>query len=81
MADIPDKIKENVRAVLLSKTDGKGVLVNDFLRDYKNILKEPLMYKSLGYSNLPEFLKAIPDICRYSHELINSAVLTIFIWL
>ena len=68
MANIPDKIKENVRAVLLSKTDGKGVLVNDFLRDYKSILREPLMFSSLGYSNLPEFLKAIPDVCRYLTE-------------
>ena len=65
MGEIPNKIRENVRAVLLSKTDGKGVLVNDFLRDYKRILQEPLMYSSLGYSNLPEFLKAIPDVCRY----------------
>ena len=64
MGEIPNKVKENVRAVLLSKTDGKGVLTTDFLRDYKSILKEPLMFKSLGYPSLKEFLNAIPDVCR-----------------
>ena len=61
---IPDDIKENVRAVLLSKTDGSGILVSTFLKDYRSIIHKPLMYKDLGYQTLEKFIKDIPDVCR-----------------
>lgn len=62
---IPDEIKENVRAVLLSKTDGSGILVSAFLKDYKAMIFEPLRYKAYGYETLEKFINDIPDVCRY----------------
>ncbi|XP_053405114.1 uncharacterized protein LOC123566395 [Mercenaria mercenaria] len=66
--DIPDSIKENVRAVLLSKTDGSGILVSTFLKDYKSIIHKPLMYKDYGYQTLEKFIKDIPDVCRLEYS-------------
>lgn len=62
--EIPAAVKENVRAVLLSKTNGSGILVSSFLSDFKSIIHQPLRFKELGYDNLEAFIKAIPDVCR-----------------
>ena len=62
-AEVPALVKKNVRSVLLSK-DG-GVLVSQFARDYKGLLNEQLRFKDLGFNNMNEFIKAIPDVVRY----------------
>lgn len=62
--EIPENIKENVRAVLLSKTDGNGILVSNFLNDYKTYVHQPLKYKDLGYKSLEAFINSLPDVCR-----------------
>lgn len=59
---VPDQVKRNIRAVLLSKVG--GVLVSDLVKDYKSLLKESLRFKDLGFSNIKEFVEAIPDVCR-----------------
>ena len=63
MANIPDRVKKNVRAVLLSKQG--GVLVSNFTKDYKALLQEPLHFKDLGFTTIKEFIDAIPDVVRY----------------
>lgn len=60
---VPDNVKRNVRAVLLSKVG--GVLVSDLVKDYKSLLKEPLRFKDLGFSSIKEFVDAMPDVCRW----------------
>ncbi|XP_005091642.2 uncharacterized protein LOC101850625 [Aplysia californica] len=59
---IPEEVKKNVRAVLLSRTG--GVPLNQFLYDYQKLLCEPLMFKPLGFSSLHKFMEAIPDVAR-----------------
>ncbi|KAL3865760.1 hypothetical protein ACJMK2_043117 [Sinanodonta woodiana] len=68
--EISDNIKRNIRSVLLSKYDGKGILVGEFLQEYKKLLKEPLQFKSLGFETLQKFIEAMPDVIRldYSNE-------------
>lgn len=63
MTTIPDHIKKNARAVLLSKVG--GILVSDFCKDYKSLLREQLNYKQLKYNNINDFIKAMPDVVRY----------------
>lgn len=65
---VPDNIKEDVRAVLLSKTDGTGILVSKFLSDYKSFVHNMLKYKEMGFSGLQAFLEAIPDVCRLEYS-------------
>ncbi|KAK3098354.1 hypothetical protein FSP39_018711 [Pinctada imbricata] len=66
MASVPDNIKKNVRAVLLSKQG--GVLVSDFTKDYKSLLKEQLRFKDLGFSTLKELIDAIPEVVRLEFD-------------
>lgn len=63
MTTVPDHIKKNVRAVLLSKVG--GILVSDFCKDYKSLLREQLNYKQLNFDNINDFIKAMPDVVRY----------------
>ncbi|XP_048733674.2 uncharacterized protein LOC125649880 isoform X2 [Ostrea edulis] len=63
---VPDQVKRNIRAVLLSKVG--GVLVSDLVKDYKSLLKESLRFKDLGFSNIKEFVEAIPDVCRLEYD-------------
>ncbi|XP_062575711.1 uncharacterized protein LOC134237599 [Saccostrea cucullata] len=63
---VPDQVKKNIRAVLLSKVG--GVLVSDLIKDYKSLLKEPLRFKDLGFSSIKEFVDAIPDVCRLEYD-------------
>ncbi|KAL4227975.1 hypothetical protein ACF0H5_013413 [Mactra antiquata] len=65
---VPDNVKENIRAVLLSKTDGTGILVSQFLRDYKSYVQETLCIRDLGYDGIEKFLKDIPDVCRLEYS-------------
>ena len=65
MTTVPDHIKKNVRAVLLSKVG--GILVSDFCKDYKSLLREQLNLKQLGFNNLNELIKALPDVVRCAH--------------
>nr|XP_022331627.1 uncharacterized protein LOC111129501 isoform X2 [Crassostrea virginica] len=63
---VPDNVKRNVRAVLLSKVG--GVLVSDLVKDYKSLLKEPLKFKDLGFSTIKEFVEAMPEVCRLEYD-------------
>ena len=69
---IPDHIKDNVRAVLLSKTDGSGVLVSGFLRDYKAMLHESLQFRNYGFQTIQDFIEALPDVCRWLKIITTS---------
>lgn len=64
--EVPDNVKRNVRAVLLSKVG--GVLVSDLVKDYKSLLKEPLRFKDLGFSTIKEFVDAMPEVCRLEYD-------------
>jgi hypothetical protein len=60
--EVPEEMKRNLRAVLLSKD--RGVALEDLCRDYENFVNQPLCIKELGYQNLEAFLRAIPDAAR-----------------
>ncbi|GFR96343.1 tudor domain-containing 7 protein [Elysia marginata] len=59
---VPEEIKRNVRAVLLSKVG--GVHLNSFIKDYKSLVLEQFDYRGLGFETLQAFLKTIPEIAR-----------------
>ncbi|CAC5366100.1 unnamed protein product [Mytilus coruscus] len=61
-SEFPENIKRNVRAVLLSKVG--GILVSDFSRDYKNLLKEQLNWRQIGFDNMNDLIKAMPEVVR-----------------
>ena len=59
---IPDIVKKNVRAVLLSKIG--GVVAAQFLKDYKHLVQEKLNYVEYGFPDIESFIKAIPEYAR-----------------
>jgi hypothetical protein len=59
-----EKLKKEVRSVLLSQTDGKGIPANMFIKIYKNLLMKPLNYRELGHRNLADLLSSMPDVAR-----------------
>ena len=61
--EIPDNVKRNVRAVLLSKIG--GVETDKFNSDYKALLGEHFPFRKLGYQTLNQGLQAMPDVVRY----------------
>ena len=58
---VPEDIKKNVRAVLMSK---KGIALNRFLQDYKELICVPLKFRELGFSSLHDMMESIPDVAR-----------------
>ncbi|XP_063433919.1 uncharacterized protein LOC134715580 isoform X2 [Mytilus trossulus] len=62
MGTVPENIKRNVRAVLLSKVG--GILVSDFSKDYKSLLKEQLNWRQIGFDNMNDLIKAMPEVVR-----------------
>ncbi|XP_041367786.1 uncharacterized protein LOC121382278 [Gigantopelta aegis] len=63
---IPDIVKKNVRAVLLSKIG--GVVAAQFLKDYKHLVQEKLNYVEYGFPDIETFIKAIPDYARFEYS-------------
>ena len=59
MPDV-DKVKRNVRAVLLSSKHGCSP--RQLLNDYKHLMGECLPFESLGYASLMDFVFHIPDV-------------------
>ncbi|XP_050400355.1 uncharacterized protein LOC126817428 [Patella vulgata] len=66
MGEIPNDMKVNVRAVLLSQEG--GVLVSQFIKDYKHLIQKTLPYKNHGFDNLEDFFKAMPDVVRLEYS-------------
>lgn len=60
--DIPQNIKTNVRAVLLSKVG--GIYLDHFLEEYHNLVNKPLLYQRFGFNNIEAFIRSIPDAAR-----------------
>ena len=60
---VPEEIKKLIRSVLLSVVG--GIKVSDVPRQYKLITNENLNWTSLGYKNLIELLREIPDVARF----------------
>ena len=63
--EIPQNVKINVLAVLLSNGRDKGVNLDTFCETFQKIMKEQLHYQALGYRSLMEFFQAMPDVVRY----------------
>ena len=61
-SQVPEEIKRNVRAVLLSKVG--GVPMGMFIKDYKSLVLAQLDYRGLGFQTLQAFFKSIPEIAR-----------------
>lgn len=72
---IDEGLKNNVRAVLLSKIG--GVLMTDFLRDYAELVQKPLKFQELGFKSLETFFRAIPDTARLEYSP-NDKTMRIF---
>ncbi|XP_046545662.1 uncharacterized protein LOC124255787 isoform X2 [Haliotis rubra] len=64
---IPDDVKKNVRAVLLSKTGG-GVLVSDFKKDYRRLINSKIFIEHYGFNNIKDFVEAIPEYARLEYS-------------
>ncbi|KAK3801754.1 hypothetical protein RRG08_043770 [Elysia crispata] len=62
-SQVPEEIKRNVRAVLLSKVG--GVPMGMFIKDYKSLVLAQLDYRGLGFQTLQAFFKSIPEIASY----------------
>ena len=60
--DIPDDLKKEIRAVLLSKVGGTSE--KDFTKDYKNLCRKRFEYSKYGFKNAGQLLLAIPDIVK-----------------
>ncbi len=55
-----DEAKKNVRSVLLPHS--KGLLINDFAREYREFDLPPIQYRKLGFPSLLDLLRAWPDV-------------------
>ncbi|XP_071115796.1 uncharacterized protein [Haliotis cracherodii] len=64
--NIPEDVKKNVRAVLLSKIG--GVLVSDFRKDYRNLTNKKLFIENYGFDNYKDFVEAIPEYARLEYS-------------
>jgi len=60
---LPENIKQEIRSVLLTSTD--GVAVNKFMQDYERLTFTKLNTLNYGYSNILKLLQSIPDVVRY----------------
>ena len=60
--EIPDAVKRNIRAVLLSKIG--GVPLDKFGKDYRELLGQPFPFRDLGYPTLKQCLASIQDAVR-----------------
>ncbi|XP_064620543.1 uncharacterized protein LOC135483511 isoform X2 [Lineus longissimus] len=69
-----ETLKKEVRSVLLSQTDGKGIPQHRFIKHYRDLLMKPLNYIALGHQNLVELLETMPDVARIEyHPKTNDA--------
>ncbi|KAK6178965.1 hypothetical protein SNE40_011432 [Patella caerulea] len=66
MGEISNDMRVNVRAVLISQEG--GVLVSQFMKDYKRLVQKNLPYKNHGFDNLEDFFKAMPDVVRLEYS-------------
>ncbi|GAB1597772.1 uncharacterized protein LOC115217252 isoform X3 [Argonauta hians] len=55
-----EDIKKKIRALLISSQS--GVPLFNFLKDYYDIIGEPLKFRDLGYFDLEDFLMDMPDV-------------------
>ncbi|XP_014769169.1 tudor domain-containing protein 5 isoform X3 [Octopus bimaculoides] len=55
-----EDIKKKIRALLISSQS--GVPLFNFLKDYYDIIGEPLKFRDLGYFDLEDFLLDMPDV-------------------
>lgn len=61
--EIPESLKNNIRAILLSRSG--GISLSEFVSDYCDYHGEPPRFRDFGFSSLQEFLKLLPDVARY----------------
>ena len=54
--------KLSVKAVLTSSASVLGL--NDLIRDYRELNGSDIPFRKLGFSNLLDFLRSIPDTVR-----------------
>lgn len=61
---VPPNVAKMTRAVLLSSS--RGVLLQRFCRDYRNLSFEAFPWRSLGYASPADMLQAMPDVVRFT---------------
>jgi len=61
---IPDTLKKDLRAVLLSKSG--GVELNRILSDYKKFVGSSLPLREYGYNSVQRLLENLPDVAQYA---------------
>ena len=59
---VPDDVKKNLRAVLLSAS--QGVPLTELIRDYKKFVGKHLDVRGLGFTDLSRLLENVPDVAR-----------------
>lgn len=62
--EIPENVKVNILAVLLSNGRDKGTKLDAFCQTFQTVMKEQLHYQALGYHYLMDFFQAMPDVVR-----------------
>ena len=59
---VPEVVKKQMRSVLMSSEN--GVKLSNFVRDYSDLVHEPLPFKKYGFPNLVSMMLSVQDVCR-----------------
>ena len=59
---LKDKVKKDIRALLISAP--RGVPMQVFPKDYRQMNGKEVPYRDLGYRSLEDFIMSIPDVVR-----------------
>ena len=62
MDELLEKTKKALRSVLISAP--RGVPARMIFGDYKAVMGKELPYRELGYRNIEDFIRSIPDVVR-----------------
>ena len=60
--EILERVKRDVRSVLI--TESGGMLLEDFMKIYRQLTNSTIPYRRLGYCSAEELLLAATDVCR-----------------
>ncbi len=61
-AELMEKTKKAIRALLISAP--RGVPARLFLVDYRKVMGKELPFRNLGFRNVDDFIRGIPDVLR-----------------
>ena len=74
---LTDEIKKDIRSVLLSRVG--GVPIAEFSKDYKKLVGSFLTPRHFGFSDLMSLLESIPDVARYTIDIILCLLNCLFV--